>query len=252
MRFVHSHVGCLLLWKASEKSGKRCDEHEVNTCMTSKTHDNPHPCLWRVLRLSHLLCRLRKRGHVKATEQPRPNNDHVYTLERDKYRFVDFTPRVPGPDLNSLVNAQTRVMRHAHARENDKHRFWSYPINLGMAALSGVPSGAPSGAPSCDTLKKQALLRPKKKGFGNQNAPTVSPKPAAPVTTPLLWLRNPKMVLFTSKPWSFDVFPDGVIDVLGCRRLTWSGLRCLVCYVLFVWTDLLYNPVAHEVMRARV
>ena len=60
------------------------------------------------------------------------------------------------------------------------------------------------------------------------------------------------MVLFTSKPWSFDVFPDGVTDVLGCRRLTLSGLRRLVCYVLFVWTDLLYNPVAHEVMCACV
>ena len=52
-----------------------------------------------MLRLSHLLCRLRKRGHVRATEQPRPNNDHVYTLERDKYRFVDLMPRVPGPEL---------------------------------------------------------------------------------------------------------------------------------------------------------
>ena len=70
MRFVHSHVGCLLLWKASEKSGKRCDEHEVNTRVTGKTHDNPHPCSWCMLRLSRLLCRLRKKEHVRATEQP--------------------------------------------------------------------------------------------------------------------------------------------------------------------------------------
>ena len=48
------------------------------------------------------------------------------------------------------------------------------------------------------------------------------------------------------------MFPDAVTEVLGCRRLTLSGLRCLVRYVLFVWTDLLYNPAAHEVTCARV
>ena len=47
------------------------------------------------------------------------------------------------------------------------------------------------------------------------------------------------------------MFPE-VTDVLGWRRLTLSGLRCLVCYVLLVWTDLLYNTVAHEVVRACV
>ena len=93
--------------------------------MTSKTHDNPHPCSWCTLRLFHLLCRLNKRGHVRATEQPGPN-DHACTLERDKYRFVDFVPRVPGgPEL--LVSAQTRVMGHVYTRENNKLRFLELP-----------------------------------------------------------------------------------------------------------------------------
>ena len=94
-------------------------------------------------------------------------------------------------------------MRHVYTRENDKHRFWSYPVNLGMAAPSGALSGVPSGAPSGETLKKQALLRPEKKGFGNQNAPTVAPKPAVPVTTPLPSLRHPKNDAFHEQTVEF-------------------------------------------------
>ena len=149
--------------------------------MTSKTHDKPHPCSWRMLRLSQLLCRLRKKGHVRATSQPGPNNDHV---SREA--------------LNSLVSAQTRVMGHVHTRENDKHRF----LELPSQPWHGRP--APSGAPSGETLKNQALWGPESKGFGNQNAPTVSPKPAAPVTTPFPFALLPQK-------WCFSRADRGVL-----------------------------------------
>ena len=142
--FVHSHVSCLSRWKASEKSGKRCDEHEVSTCMTSKTHDNPHPCSWRMLRLSHLLCRL-KRGE---TSGQRNNQGPAITcvLLRATNVGLLISCRVSQEALTSWSVPRHGSWVTCMLVRTTNIGFWSYTVNLGMAAPSGAPFGAPSGA----------------------------------------------------------------------------------------------------------
>ena len=125
--------------------------------------------------------------------------------------------------------------------------FWSYPVNLGMAAPSGAPSGAPfapSGAPSGALAPRLAprLAKPwKTKHFwdlktrvSETRMPQLYPPNRRPLwRLPCLWLRYPKNGVFheqTVEFWCVSGWSHWCIRLEETDSV-WAAMFGLLCFV---------------------